>query len=98
MIAIGNRLLAGDQMGDLFGNGGLISLIMYLALLGGLVSLAQGAGFPLLATVLVTLTLGAIVVYLWRTAQGSFAERFFTTLIEAFEAKPITRGEGILTP
>ncbi len=85
VIAISNRMLSGDQIGALFGPGGLISLVMYLALLGGLVNLAQGGGFPLVATVLVLLSLAVLVVYQWRSAEGSIGERIFTTLIESFE-------------
>ncbi|MCG6965568.1 MAG: ATPase [Chromatiaceae bacterium] len=85
VIAIANRLLSGDQAGALFGPGGLISLILYLALLGGLVNVAQGSDFPLLATVLILLTLAVLVVAEWRSAEGSVGERIFTTLIETFE-------------
>jgi V/A-type H+-transporting ATPase subunit I len=85
VIAISNRLLSGDQAGALFGPGGLISLVLYLALLGGLVNFAQGKGFPLVATILVSLTLATLVVSQWRSAEGSIGERIFTTLIETFE-------------
>ncbi len=85
IIAITNRMLSGDQMGALFGPGGLISLVMYLALLGGFVNMAQGGKFPLEATVMTTLTLGVLTIYQWRHAEGSFGERVFTTIIETFE-------------
>jgi V/A-type H+-transporting ATPase subunit I len=85
VIAITNRLLGGDQIGALFGHGGIVSLVLYLALLGGLVSLARGDPFPLLATVLVGLTLVMLTVYQWRSSEGSIGERLFTTLIETFE-------------
>lgn len=85
VIAISNRLLSGDQTGALFEPGGLISLVMYLALLGGLVSLAQGSGFPLVAKVLAALTLTVLAVYQWRESRGTIGERIFTTLIETFE-------------
>ena len=85
VIAISNRLLSGDPASALFGPGGLISLVLYLALLGGLVNMAQGGGFPLVATILVLLTLTVLVVSHWRGAEGSIGERIFTTLIETFE-------------
>lgn len=85
VIAISNRLLSGDMSSALFGPGGLISLVLYLALLGGLVNVAQGGGFPLVATILISLTLAVLVVAQWRSAEGSIGERFFTTLIETFE-------------
>lgn len=85
IIAIANRLLSEDLLGALFGPGGVVSLVLYLALLGGLVSLAQGNGFPLVATILVSLTLAVLVVAQWRSSHGSTGERIFTTLIETFE-------------
>ena len=39
-IAIVNRLLSGDQAGAFFGSGGVLPLILYFALLGGLINLA----------------------------------------------------------
>ncbi len=47
VIAISNRLFSGDQAGALFGPGGLFSLILYLALIGGLINMVQDGGFPL---------------------------------------------------
>lgn len=85
IIAISNRLLSGDQTAALFGPGGLVSLVLYLALLGGLVSVARGNDFPLLATVLATLTLVVLIIAQWRSSEGSIGERIFTTVIETFE-------------
>nr|MDJ0740283.1 V-type ATPase 116kDa subunit family protein [Gammaproteobacteria bacterium] len=85
IIAISNRLLSNDQGGALFGPGGLVSLVLYLALLGGLVNVAQGQDFPLVATILVLLTLAVLIVAQWRGAEGSIGERIFTTVIEVFE-------------
>ena len=84
-IAISNRLLSGDQAGALFGPGGLFSLILYLALLGGLVSFVQGNGFPLLATTMILVTLLLLVGYQWQSSDAPYGERLFTTLIETFE-------------
>jgi V/A-type H+-transporting ATPase subunit I len=85
IIAISNRFLSGDQTAALFGPGGVVSLVLYLALLGGLVSLAQGQGFPLAATILSLLALAVLVVARWRGSEGSIGERIFTTIIETFE-------------
>lgn len=84
-IAIANRLASGDPAAALFGAGGLFSLIVYLALLGGLVNLAQGGGFPLLASVLILITLALLLAYRWRSSDAPYGERVFTTLIETFE-------------
>ena len=84
-IAISNRLLCGDQAGALFGHGGLFSLILYLALLGGMVNLAQGGGFPLVATMMIVVTLLLLIAYQWQSSDAPYGERVFTTLIETFE-------------
>jgi len=84
-IAISNRLFSGDLAGALFGTGGIFSLILYLALLGGLVNLAQGGGFPLFATVMISITLILLVGYQWQSSDAAYGERIFTTLIETFE-------------
>ncbi len=84
-IAITNRLASGDQAGALFGAGGLFSLILYLALLGGMVNLAQGGGFPLVATVMIVVTLLLLIGYQWQSSDAPYGERIFTTLIETFE-------------
>ncbi len=85
IIAIANRLLSGDQAGALFGPGGIVSLVLYLALLGGLVSMAQGKGFPLAATMLSLLALAVLIIAQWRSSEGSTGERVSTTIIETFE-------------
>jgi V/A-type H+-transporting ATPase subunit I len=85
VIAITNRLQSGDQAGAFFGPGGLISLVLYFALLGGLASLAQGGGFPLIATALIVLTLALLIGYQWQSSAAPYGERIFTTLIETFE-------------
>ena len=84
-IAITNRLLSGDHTGALFGHGGLFSLILYLALLGGLINLAQGGGFPLAVTMIVVATLVLLIGHRWHSSNAPYGERVFTTLIETFE-------------
>jgi V/A-type H+-transporting ATPase subunit I len=84
-IAISNRLLSGDLAGALFGPGGIFSLVLYLALLGGLVNMVQGGGFPLFATVMITITLTLLVGYQWLSSKAPYGERIFTTIIETFE-------------
>ena len=84
-IAIRNRLLSGDQGGALFGPGGLFALILYLALMGGMINMAQGRGFPLVSTVAVLLTLTLIAVYHWRESEAPLGERVVTVFIETYE-------------
>jgi V/A-type H+-transporting ATPase subunit I len=84
-LAITNRLLSGDLAGALFAAGGLFSLILYIALLGGMVNLAQGGGFPLVATVMIVITLILLIGYQWLSSDMPYGERIFTTIIETFE-------------
>jgi V/A-type H+-transporting ATPase subunit I len=84
-ILITNRLLYGDPAGALFGPGGLFALILYLALLVGIVSLTQGRGFPLAVTAVIALTLVLLIAYQWQSSDAPYGERLLTTLIETFE-------------
>jgi V/A-type H+-transporting ATPase subunit I len=84
-IAIRNRLLSGDQGGALFGPGGLFALILYLAVLGGLVNVAQGEGFPLVSTVAILITLVLLMGYQWIESDAPIGERIFTMIIETYE-------------
>lgn len=85
IIAISNRLSSGDASGALFGAGGVVALVLYLALLFGMFRVADGQGFPLPATVLLILTLGLLVGYQWQSSDAPYGERIFTTVIETFE-------------
>jgi V/A-type H+-transporting ATPase subunit I len=85
IIAISNRLASGDTAGALFGAGGVIALVLYLALLVGFFELAEGRDFPLPVTVLLVVTLGLLVAYQWRSSKAPIGERIFTTIIETFE-------------
>jgi V/A-type H+-transporting ATPase subunit I len=84
-IAIINRLLSGDQAGAFFAPGGVLPLILYFALLGGLISLAQGHGFPVVATAVIVLTLTVLIGYQWHTSDAPYGERVMITIIETYE-------------
>jgi len=84
-IAIYNRLVVGDLIGALFDPGGVFSLVMYYALLGGLIVMLQGGGWPMVATMLIVLMLGLLMAYQWRELEAPFAERLLTVIIETFE-------------
>ncbi len=85
IIAISNRLSSGDSASALFGAGGVVALVLYLALLFGMFRVADGQGFPLPATILVILMLGLLVSYQWLSSDAPYGERIFTTIIETFE-------------
>jgi V/A-type H+-transporting ATPase subunit I len=84
-IAIGNRLLGGDLAGAIFAPGGLFALVLYLALLGGIIWLVEYGEFPLLATGIIVLMLVLLVGFQWRHSSAPFGERLLTVLIETFE-------------
>jgi len=84
-IAIYNRLVVGDLIGALFDPGGVFSLVMYYALLGGMIVLIQDGSWPWGATVLIVLTLGLLMAYQWRELEAPFGERLLTVIIETFE-------------
>ncbi|MCB1801920.1 MAG: hypothetical protein KDI82_09560 [Gammaproteobacteria bacterium] len=85
IIAIANRLASGDAGGALFASGGVVALVLYLALLGGMISLADGRGFPSIASLLILVMLMLLIGYQWLTSSAPYGERIFTTLIETFE-------------
>jgi V/A-type H+-transporting ATPase subunit I len=84
-IAIINRLLSGDQAGAFFGPGGVLPLILYFALLGGLINLAQGQGFPMVATAVIILSLTVLIGYQWQSSDAPYGERIMITIIETYE-------------
>jgi len=84
-IAIGNRVLSGDHAGAFFGPGGVVPLILYFALLGGLINLAQGDGFPMVATAVTLITLSVLVAYQWLLSDAPHGERIMITIIETYE-------------
>ncbi len=85
IIAIYNRLVVGDLIGALFDPGGVFSLVMYYALLGGMLLLIQYGSWPWGATVLIVLALGLLMAYQWRELDAPFGERLLTVIIETFE-------------
>lgn len=85
VIAIYNRLVVGDLIGALFDPGGVFSLVMYYALIGGVMVMLQDGAWPWGATVLIVLALGLLMTYQWRELEAPFAERLLTVIIETFE-------------
>ncbi|MBU0498939.1 MAG: hypothetical protein KJ558_10520 [Gammaproteobacteria bacterium] len=85
LLAIGNRLLAGDLDGALFDTGGAVHLLLYLSLLGGILGMAKDRGFGTAALALALLLLGLLAARLWRHSDAPFGERLLTVFIETFE-------------
>ena len=84
-IAIVNRLFSGDQAGAFFGPGGVLPLILYFALLGGLINLAQGNDFPIVATAVIIISLTMLIAYQWHSSDAPYGERVMITIIETYE-------------
>ena len=84
-IAISNRLLSGDHAGAFFASGGVLPLILYFALLGGLINLVQGNGFPMVATAVSVTTLILLIAYQWLSSDAPYGERIMITVIETYE-------------
>ena len=84
-IAIANRLFAGDLLGALFDPGGVFSLVLYYAMLGGLISLVLGYGFPWAAGAVILLSLVLLVAFQWHESDAPLGERVLTVAIETFE-------------
>ncbi len=85
VIAISNRLLAGNTSSALFDPGGVFSLLLYWALIGGLITLVQGDGFNNVSSTVIGLSLILLVGYQWHESDAPHGERALTVLIETFE-------------
>lgn len=85
LIAISNRLLAGDHLGALFDPGGVFALALYLALITGLIGMINGDGFGIIPTAIILLSLTLLLVYQWRETEAPFGERLLIVVIETFE-------------
>lgn len=85
LLAIGNRLLAGDIDGALFDTGGCVHLLLYLALLASAIGTARDSAWAPAALALALLLLGLLAARLWRHSDAPFGERLLTVLIETFE-------------
>lgn len=85
LIAIANRMNAGEVLGALFDPGGLFSLLFYYGLLGILINLAVGRGLCIVSMVVVALSIAPLAVFRWHESDASFGERLLTVFIELFE-------------
>lgn len=85
LIAIANRLLAGDHAGALFDPGGIFSLTLYIALLVGVIEVMQGDGFGTAPTAIVLLSLALLMARQWMESTAPYGERALTVIIETWE-------------
>lgn len=85
VIAIHNRLVENNLEAALFESNGLLSLLLYLSLLGGGLHYGQAGSFGLLPMILLTLTLLGIFSHRLVEARGGLGERILVALIETFE-------------
>lgn len=85
VIAIYNRLRADDVNAALFDTGGLLSLVFYYGLLGGLLNLLWNGRFGLEAGTVVLLSLVPLIFYRWHESSAPPGERSMTVAVELFE-------------
>lgn len=84
-IAIHNRVVIGDFWGAVFDNNGLVSVGLYLSVLGGVFNLQSSGSFgtPAAATALACLL--ALMAFKWLEIKASPGERALVVLIETLE-------------
>ncbi len=85
LISIHNRLVIGDRLGALFDNNGLVSVGLYLSVLGGVYRLHSGEGFGMSAGLAATACLLALMGYKWFEIKAPPGERALVVLIETLE-------------
>lgn len=86
IMSIYNHFLAGEQGEAIFGHHGIMSVILYLAVVAGLIQIAQGGTFGWIATVVAVCAISAISGHAWHELKGAPAiERFMVALIGAME-------------
>jgi V/A-type H+/Na+-transporting ATPase subunit I len=81
-----NRLITGLAQEALFGPNGVVSVILYLSLLGGFYNLSQDNGFGILPGIAFALSILSLVVYQAHELHAPVGERIIVALVESFEA------------
>jgi V/A-type H+-transporting ATPase subunit I len=85
-ISIYNHILEGHIQEAVLGHHGAMSVVLYLAVIWGLVQLANGGAFGMIPTVLAVLSVSAISAHAWHEmSDAPFIERFMVVLIGAME-------------
>jgi V/A-type H+-transporting ATPase subunit I len=85
LVSIYNRLVMGEYLAAVFESNGLASITLYLALLCAVNDLYTTGECGWISLVVSSLSLGAILVYRWRTTEAPMGERMLVVFIETFE-------------
>ncbi len=85
LINILNHLMIGDRIGALFGDNGLLSLLLYAGLLGTGYSFYAGGSVNLFWGTLAILTLIGIFAHKLVEQEAAIGERILVAFIETFE-------------
>jgi V/A-type H+/Na+-transporting ATPase subunit I len=87
LVNIYNRLITGFTQEALFGPNGVVSVLLYLSLLGGFYNLYQDHGFGILPGLGCALSILSLVVYQAHEQHAApVGERIVIALVESFEA------------
>ncbi len=84
-IAIHNRVVIGDRWGAVFDSNGLVSIGLYLSVLGGIHGLQQSGAFGLPAGLIALACLLALMGYKWLEVKAPPGERTLVVVIETLE-------------
>jgi V/A-type H+-transporting ATPase subunit I len=85
LISIYNHMVTGERLKAIFGNHGMVSLVLYLSSLWGLYRMSQGYDFGTLSTVLALGSLAAVFAFTWHEVKAPLGERLLVAVIESME-------------
>ncbi|MES9858277.1 MAG: V-type ATPase 116kDa subunit family protein [Sedimenticola sp.] len=85
LLSIHNRFVSGDFNGAIFETNGVVSIILYLSVLGGMYSLYKNDAFGTLPAFLSILSLLTLLAYKLIETKATPGERMMVATIETFE-------------
>jgi V/A-type H+-transporting ATPase subunit I len=85
VISIYNHMVVGERLKAIFGNHGMLSLLLYLSTLWGVYQMVQTGEFGTPAKILAWGSLAAVFAYSWHEVQAPIGERILVVVIESVE-------------
>jgi V/A-type H+-transporting ATPase subunit I len=85
VISIYNHMVIGERLKAIFGNHGMLSLLLYLSTLWGVYQMVQTGEFGTPAKILAWGSLAAVFAYSWHEVQAPLGERILVVVIESVE-------------
>lgn len=85
LLSIHNLIVTGDMTRAIFDSNGLVSIILYLSVLGGIFNFYQNGEFGIPASALSILSLLALLAYKLIEIEAPPGERMLVATIETFE-------------